>query len=382
MSEQNPVFPQPVAEGEDGWDLQQRDVQERIEAALVRPELGDGATLVGTFQDDADIAAHMLPPEHGYYGLDTHTYRFSVAAQRQFWDWHFRNEERIRQERLAEHERKTAEFNRKINERRAAIEAAKPAIELAGQPTMRRHDFGVVVRATVGAGPGPLDYYYFAYRPVEMRGQPDHTWTKWRVDFLAHNMPKEEVIYTLDPNREYDIAVYGGSRHGGVYSDPVTVSMQGGVGTAPEAPAAPESAPQQQAAEEAPPKPPEAPEIRGHRMGGVWGNAWDRFPGIAPGRHYGTIQDDAFRLPNGQMAVVTALFLTDSRTLRVTLTPGTPADQFPPRIQVETGGHVNVFDLPGPAQTFGLGEARDYTLAFGSPGHIRVGVRSEFVLEG
>ena len=42
-------------------------------------------------------------------------------------------------------------------------------------------------------------------------------------------MPRDELIYTLKPGTEYDLAVYGGCRHGGVYSDPVTVRMVGGM---------------------------------------------------------------------------------------------------------------------------------------------------------
>ena len=384
----SPKFPKPVAEGEDGWDLQQRNVEERIEAAIVHPMLGDeGATRVESFRDDADVAAHMLPPEHGYYGLDTHTYRFTVVAQRQFWQWHFRNEERIRQERLAEHDRKTAEFNRKINDRRARVEAAKPKIEIVGEPTMRRNDFGVKVRATAGAGPGPLRYYYFAFRPVELRGQPDHTWTKWRTDFGSHKMPKTEVIYTLEPHRAYDIAVYGGSSHGGVYSDPVTVSMKPGTAREPTPAPVPEPEarePQkQQLADPVPEPDPVNPE---RSVVGTWGLAWGKFPGIAPGRHYGEFEEDgSIKLRDGSPGLVTAFFLTDPRTLRVTLAHGTPAEQFPFEVDVLTpaGGEVRVcsFGAPGRAQTFGLGEARDYSLLTGETGILAPGVTSTFAFD-
>ena len=380
-----PVIPQPVREGEDGWDLQQRNVEERIEAAIYRPTLGEGATLVESFHDDADVEKHMLPASHGYYGLDTHTYTFSVAAQRQFWEWHFRNEERIRQERLAEHERKTQEFNRKINERKAKIERAKPAIEVVGEPKMRRDDFGVQVRATIGTGPGPLEYYYFAYRPVSMRGQPDHTWSKWGTDFKAHNMPKAELVCMLRPGTAYDIAVYGGSRHGGVYSSPVTVSYTEPVAQQQQQQIEPEPAPALGAITRPEDKP--APTIDAkplpsheHRLSGTWGNAWGRFPGIAPGRNYGTIVDAAFTLPDGSPGEVTALFLTDSVTLRVTLAHGTSSDQFPDSVGVDTDEYANVFDTPGEMQSFGLGVARDYKLASGGAGRIMVSKTSAFQL--
>lgn len=385
MSKQNPVFPKPVAEDEDGWDLQQRNVEEQIENALVRPTLGDGENRVETFKDDADIEKHMLSADHGKYGLDTHTYRFSVTAQRQFWRWHFQNEERIRQERLAEHERKTAEFNRRINTRRATVDAAKPAVELVDDPVDMGDKWGQRVRMQIGSGPGPLNYWWLGYRPAHNRHMGIEGYSKWREDRSAHQLPHVWAVTGLHKGVEYDFAVIGGCSHGSVASDHVSASFEQGAQQEQETTKPP--APQQQAQPESEPelslepKPEPKPEVIGHRLSGTWGLAWGRFPGIAPGRNYGKIKDDLFQIPNGQTAQVTAFFLTDMHTLRVTLTPDTPADQFPVRVHVESNGHVNVFGSPGDAQTFGLGEARDYRLESGSPGYISSGVQSGFILE-
>ena len=241
------------------------------------------------------------------------------------------------------------------------------------------------VRATVGSGPGPLRYYYFVFRPTDMRGQPDHTWTKWRTDFRGHEMPKDELIYTLDPNRSYDIAVYGGSRHGGVYSDPVTVAFVGGeVEDTPPAPGREpgETLPDAGGAtqETAPPasgEPEPATGGRQHRFRGTWGYAWNQFPGIAPGRNYGEIENPAFTRPDGGMSLVTAVFCMTPGILRLTLQKDTDADQFPDHVKAGD----TVFARPGKRQLFGLGHARDYTRVSGDSSDVRVGKKCEFVLE-
>ena len=223
------------------------------------------------------------------------------------------------------------------------------------------------------------------FRPGELRGQPGHTWSKWRTDFRPHNMPKDELIYTLDPNREYDIAVYGWSPHGGVHSDPVTVAMQGG--TARE-PTPPPQRPEPTSAPSADPGIEDLIESGGlvdaqsaphHRFAGTWGNAWGKFPGIAPGRNYGTLEDATFAFPDGSPGLVTALFATDPATLRLTLAPGTAAEQFPDWIVVN---QEHLFAEPGRRQTFGLGEARDYRRVSrtGSTSDIHVGRRAEFAI--
>ena len=326
---------------------------------------------VERFTNDADIKDHMLPASHGRYGLDTHTYDFSDIAKQQFQEWHFRKDREWKQAARDEHEARIAEFNRVIAERKLALLEARPTIEVVSDPKMRRRDFGVRVKCRVGNGPGPIEYYYVAFRPVELRGRPEHTWTKWRTDFRAYSMPKTVLVYTLNPGKQYDIVVYGGSKHGGVYSESVTVAF--GAALAEHAPV-----PVQEAAEEKVEPPVVAPEpSHQHMFGGVWGNAWNQFPGIAPGRRYGSIGNASFKLPNGEPGLVTALFHTNYRTLRLTLDHGTPSDQFPDEIRI---GSDLVFDDPGGLQKFGLGYARDYELESGSPDRIRVGDSSTFTL--
>ena len=184
--------------------------------------------------------------------------------------------------------------------------------------------------------------------------------------------------------------MYGGSKHGGVYSDPVTVSLrQDAEERAQEPPAAPESAPQQ------PPQQQEAPpaaeqeatqgpqRVPGRWFAGTWGLAWGKFPGIAPGRSYGSFEDSSVKLRDGSPSLVTAVFLTDPGTLRVTLAHGTASEKFPSKVRVWHGEKLtDVFSSPGAAQTFGLGEARDYSREYAAAGYIIApGVTSTFEFE-
>lgn len=112
-----------------------------------------------------------------------------------------------------------------------------------------------------------------------------------------------------------------------------------------------------------------------HSFSGTWGLAWGRFPGIAPGRNYGSIENETFKLPNESTANVTAVFLMNhGRTLRLTLDAGTPADQFPSRV---TAGKA-IFGSPGALQGLGLGAARDYRLARGDTKDLQVGQSTDF----
>lgn len=219
-----PVIPQPVSKDDPYWDLQQRNVEQQIENALFRPTLGDGKTLVESFHDDADIEKHMLPADHGRYGLDTHTYRFSVAAQRQFWQWHFANEERIRQARLDEHERKTREFNQKIQARRDELDASKPSIALIRTAVVRKNDGRAIVRISKGAGDA-CQSFAIVHRVAGTKDQgPNGNWSQWGPgNIRPHKLPYEETVCLLNPAQKHEIAVIGSNRNGRVESDPVTV---------------------------------------------------------------------------------------------------------------------------------------------------------------
>ena len=335
-------------------------------------------TFVERFQGDADIQRHMLTPEdHGgkaIYGLNTHKYDFSEVAEQQFWEWHFRNEREANQAALDEHEAKTAEFNRLIAERKVAILGAKPAVELVGEPMEMGYGKWVHrVRMLIGAGPGPLDYWWLGFRKASNRHMGIEGYSKWRTDKRAHNLPHEWAVTHLERGETYDFAVIGGNRHGRVASDPVSAAYE----AQPE-PAAPEPATAPEPASERVEVPAMKPDLaHEHRFSGTWGNAWHKFPGIAPGRNYGAIADAAFTLPNGDPGLVTAIFHTDSRTLRLTLDHGTDSDQFPDEVWVDEEA---LFAAPGGMQKFGLGHARDYSLKSGSSSRIRVGGRGAFVL--
>ena len=119
---------------------------------------------------------------------------------------------------------------------------------------------------------------------------------------------------------------------------------------------------------------------KNHEAKGVWGNAWGRFPGIAPGRRYGSISGEYFTLPDGKQGGIAALFLLNLSTLRVTLGHNTPADQFPKKVSIITGDATVVFDEPGSLQTFGLGNARDYRAEGDGYHRIRPGDQSEIKL--
>ena len=333
-----------------------------------------GKTHVAAFIDEADIQAHMLTPEdHGgkaIYGLNTHRYDFSPEAERQFWDWHFRREAEQHEQALAEYQAKQDDLNRLIMERRLALHAARPEIEICAGPKTYDAETGMVrVRCTAGDGPGPIRYYWVGFRETWRRGEANGGWSKWRTDFRPWNLPYETTLQ-LDPSKEYDVAVIGGYRYGRVESIPVRVTF------------VPESKMETGTAQETivqdPPGDPNVPPAHAHTFSGVWGHAWNQFPGIAPGRKYGSISGAAFSLPNGNPGLVTAVFRHRPGKLRLTLAKGTPADQFPDEIRVSGG---IVFDDPGPVQKFGLGDARDYEIETGLPDKIKVGETSTLVLE-
>lgn len=351
----NPIVPQPVSADDPTWDLQQRNVEEQIENAIFHPTLGDGATHVESFRDDIDIQAHMLSADHGKYGLDTHTYRFSVTAQRQFWRWHFENEERIRQARLAEHERKTDEFNRKIAERKAGIAEAQPAIRIVSGPKVTDRGLMVRVEALVGRGPGPLEHYAIVHRRPAQASAWDGGWSQWMKDRRPHQMPFQETL-VLDVNGEHEISVLGSNAHGRVEAVPIVVSAQQAEVAQPQVHEVQKPQPQVEDTQEATAAT-EATPSKEHRTRCTWALTWT-FPGIAPARNWGSFAN------TGDL---TAVFLTNPTILRVQLKHGTPSEDFPDRVVVERpvpGGRLEFRD-PGDMQTFGLGNARDYRLSSG-----------------
>ena len=94
---------------------------------------------------------------------------------------------------------------------------------------------------------------------------------------------------------------------------------------------------------------------------GRWGMAFDSIPGIAPDRNWGSLEDNKLELPDGTETKITAIFRTDPSTLRLQLSLGTPSHAFPSRINVSVDEYITTYESPGPKQTFGHGEARDYT---------------------
>ena len=233
--------------------------------------------LVESFRDAADIQRHMLRPEHhggrAVYGLNTHDFVFSPVAERQFWEWHAEREIENRRAALAEAEARQDAFNRKIAERKLALELARPFIEIIGTPVLRSPSDGALrVRCSRGGGPGPIRYYWIGFRETWRRGAADGGWTKWRTDFRPWNLPYEDTVYGLDPFREYDVAVIGGHKYGSVESIPVRVVWPGeaiqdaGGGRGGSGPA--EAMSVEGTAEPAPAAGWE------HHFSGVWGNAW------------------------------------------------------------------------------------------------------------
>ena len=336
--------------------------------------------LVSRFEDEDDIKAHMLRPEHhggrAIYGLNTHDFVFSPEAERQFWEWHHRTEIQQRRERLRLYQAKHDAFNALIQERRLAVLRARPDVEIVAGPTLRdKTDGAVRVRVTAGKhGTHPLRHLFIGVRENWRAGEPDGGWTKWRTDFRPYQLPYEQTVFGLDPAKDYDIAVIGSNRYARVESLPLRVNF-----TVPR----PTSAVPQVAGDPDDGSPP--PKLVRRTLAVTWGKAWGRYLGAAPGRECGNLQGAGLLLPvEEDPREVTALFLLGSEVLRLQLDHGTPAWRFPDRVLVSYAGRETVFEAPGGRQTFGLGEARDYrrnTASNAAANTIAQGWTSEVILE-
>ena len=204
----------------------------------------------------------------------------------------------------------------------AALENSRPSIKLL--QVWDEHIAAMVEVSENENGHGVCTSYWVGKRPVG-----SSKWVKCGADISPNDLPGYQSVAGLYPDQSNEITLIGESPYGAIEAVPVVASFGAakGDGGGQEGPEVSNESQQEQVVEDA--KDSTEKDVIAnvkHRTLCSWILAWDKFPGVAPSRGWGTFDNP------GNM---TAVFLTDPQTLRLQLEHETPSESFPERVIIE-----------------------------------------------
>lgn len=185
---------------------------------------------------DAQIADHLAndtPLEgHGSVDVEAAILDWINANPQAVEEIRRRNVAKVEEENrryLEKYTREKNEFNRKIQERKAALLKARPVVELLDYGVTQHKDGAqgwARIRVSVGNGPGPIDEYYVVHRAAHKAMEFAGGWSKWMVDRKPRHLPFVEMVRLLDPGQDHELSAIGGNKYGRVEAIPVRVSFK------------------------------------------------------------------------------------------------------------------------------------------------------------